>query len=96
MKPMLAYRWEPQDHPAGWWMSEKFDGVRAVWDGWKLVSRSGRTFAAPLWFRKTVPKGVALDGELWFSSGEMMVRGEMTPGSTMAPGGKRGLLPQQL
>ena len=28
---MLAEKWEPEIDPTGWWMSEKLDGVRAVW-----------------------------------------------------------------
>jgi len=33
-----------------YWISEKLDGVRARWDGTKLISRGGHTFAAPDWF----------------------------------------------
>ncbi|NCB20294.1 MAG: DNA ligase, partial [Bacteroidia bacterium] len=32
---------------SGWLMSEKMDGVRAYWDGEKLISRGGTIFAAP-------------------------------------------------
>ena len=45
-------------------MSEKLDGVRAYWDGKKLISRSGRVFATPSFFIKEFPKH-KLDGELW-------------------------------
>lgn len=44
--------------------SEKYDGVRAVWDGESLVSRTGKAFAAPPWFLEGMPN-VKLDGELW-------------------------------
>jgi len=47
-----------------WYMSEKLDGVRAYWDGEKLVSRKGLIFNAPLFFTKDFPK-TELDGELW-------------------------------
>ena len=47
-----------------WYMSEKLDGVRAYWDGKKLLSRSGRVFAVPSFFIKNFPKH-KLDGELW-------------------------------
>ena len=47
-------------------MSEKLDGVRAFWDGEKLISRSGNVFAAPAFFTKDFPKH-QLDGELWTS-----------------------------
>ncbi len=45
-------------------MSEKLDGVRAYWDGEKLISRSGKVFATPNFFIKDFPK-YELDGELW-------------------------------
>ena len=45
-------------------MSEKLDGVRAYWDGEKLISRSGKVFSAPAFFTKNFPK-YELDGELW-------------------------------
>lgn len=49
-------------------VSEKYDGVRAVWDGNKLHTRSGRVIAAPTWFTKNLPK-TPLDGELWLGRG---------------------------
>lgn len=45
-------------------VSEKFDGVRAVWDGTTLHTRTGRVIAAPAWFTKGLPT-TPLDGELW-------------------------------
>lgn len=48
----------------GWLMSEKLDGVRAMWDGEKFLSRSGKVFNAPDWFKETLPN-VRLDGELF-------------------------------
>ena len=68
MKPMLAKKHDGQD-PMGWWMSEKLDGVRAIWDGEKLLSRSGKTFCAPGWFINDLPKDIVLDGELWEGRG---------------------------
>ena len=50
-------------------MSEKLDGVRAFWDGEKLVSRSGNIFPAPKFFIKDFPK-TELDGELWSKRGD--------------------------
>jgi DNA ligase-1 len=49
-------------------VSEKFDGVRAQWDGKVLRFRSGRTVAAPAWFLEKLPPE-ALDGELWIARG---------------------------
>lgn len=45
-------------------MSEKLDGVRAYWDGKRLISRSGKAFVVPSWFIKDFPP-FAIDGELW-------------------------------
>ena len=51
-------------------MSEKLDGVRAMWDGkGKLISRNGKPFKAPLEFTSCLPRGVILDGELWMDRG---------------------------
>ena len=35
MKPMLAKKYEAQP-VKGWWLSEKLDGIRAIWDGTQL------------------------------------------------------------
>lgn len=64
----LAMAWPPGRSPQGFWVSEKFDGVRAVWDGQVLRFRSGRLIAAPAWFLSALPR-VALDGELWMGRG---------------------------
>jgi DNA ligase-1 len=47
-----------------WVMSEKLDGIRAYWDGEKLLTRSGKVIHAPKWFTKDYPS-FELDGELW-------------------------------
>lgn len=51
-----------------YWVSEKFDGVRARWDGARLISRGGNAFAAPAWFTAGFPP-TPLDGELWAGRG---------------------------
>jgi DNA ligase 1 len=51
--------------PNGWFLSEKFDGYRCIWDGEKFYSRLGNEFKTPDWFRAFLPPGVALDGELF-------------------------------
>lgn len=45
-------------------VSEKFDGVRAIWTGDKFVTRKGNAINAPSWFTEALPQ-VWLDGELW-------------------------------
>jgi len=66
---MLPKVWQLGHNPAGFLISEKFDGVRAFWDGQKLRFRSGRPIAAPDWFTAALPK-TALDGELWLARGQ--------------------------
>ncbi len=61
---LLAERWDNSQDLAGWWLSEKLDGVRAYWDGKVLISRLGNRFHAPDWFLKDLPE-TPLDGELW-------------------------------
>ncbi|CAN5604585.1 hypothetical protein BH09MYX1_BH09MYX1_24750 [soil metagenome] len=61
---LLAHRWENDIALAGWWMSEKLDGVRAYWDGTQFLSRLGNKFHAPAWFTDGLPNH-PLDGELW-------------------------------
>ena len=54
---------------SGWVMSEKLDGIRAYWDGEKLLSRNGVLIHAPEWFTKEYPP-FAIDGELWSKRGD--------------------------
>lgn len=52
--------------PTGWWLSEKYDGIRAYWDGnGKLYFRTGKEIHAPRTFLRLLPVGLPLDGELW-------------------------------
>ncbi|MCG8394770.1 MAG: DNA ligase [Pseudomonadales bacterium] len=52
----------------GYWVSEKLDGVRAYWDGQRLLSRGGHVIAAPAWFIRGFP-AQPMDGELWMGRG---------------------------
>jgi DNA ligase 1 len=61
---LLAEKWDNAQDLAGWWLSEKLDGVRAYWDGKSLISRLGNRFHAPDWFLEGLPD-IPLDGELW-------------------------------
>jgi len=47
-------------------VSEKYDGVRAIWNGKVLRFRSGRVVNAPTWFIAKLPPH-KLDGELWLA-----------------------------
>jgi len=63
---LLAQTWANDADLAGWWMSEKLDGVRAYWDGKQFLSRQGNLYHAPDWFAEQLPP-VPLDGELWLA-----------------------------
>ncbi|HEX4666042.1 MAG TPA: DNA ligase [Chthoniobacterales bacterium] len=67
---LLAKVWDPSIDPTGWWMSEKYDGLRSYWDGHQLWSRKGNQIHAPDYFLAELPAGVALDGELWIGCGK--------------------------
>lgn len=65
---LLANVLGPQIDPTNYLVSEKFDGVRALWDGKELRFRSGRKVEAPRWFLEKLPP-TPLDGELWLGRG---------------------------
>lgn len=66
--PALANHYHPGLNLAEYWVSEKYDGVRALWDGQRLISRQGIPIAAPAWFTANWP-AEAMDGELWAGRG---------------------------
>jgi DNA ligase 1 len=51
-----------------WWVSEKYDGIRAIWDGKNLLTRHGKRLNPPAWFTAGLPAR-RLDGELWMGRG---------------------------
>lgn len=53
---------------ARYWVSEKYDGVRAYWNGAQLLTRAGNVIHAPAWFIQGWP-ATPLDGELWAGRG---------------------------
>lgn len=65
---LLAEVYRNQVDVAQYLVSEKLDGVRAIWDGQTLTFRSGKTINAPRWFVDGLPKR-SLDGELWLGRG---------------------------
>jgi DNA ligase 1 len=66
---MLANTYRPGIDLTAYWVSEKYDGVRAYWDGTTLRTRGGEHIFAPDWFVRGLPK-IALDGELWAGRGK--------------------------
>jgi DNA ligase-1 len=65
---LLAERYHEGIDVSRYWVSEKLDGVRAVWDGKALRFRSGNPVPAPQWFVAALP-AQPLDGELWLARG---------------------------
>ena len=67
-KVMLAKKYvDGKTNPVGWYMSHKIDGIRATWDGSKLLTRGGNEIFAPSWFLESLPEDFTLDGELVFA-----------------------------
>ncbi len=66
---LLASVLPDQIDVAQYWVSEKLDGVRAIWNGKELRFHSGGLIAAPVWFTANFP-AQPLDGELWLARGE--------------------------
>ena len=64
----LAKTFDPSVDLNDYLVSEKLDGVRALWTGEKLISRSGREFDVPKAWSSQLPK-IPLDGELWMGRG---------------------------
>ena len=65
---LLANSYHPGIDLDRYWVSEKLDGVRARWDGERLISRGGRPIQVPAWFLAGFPR-TPLDGELWMGRG---------------------------
>jgi len=63
---IMAVDYNPKQKLNNWVMSEKYDGMRAYWNGHELLSRNGHKINAPNWFVKSFPD-FELDGELWLA-----------------------------
>lgn len=66
---LLAQQYKSGINVNEYLISEKYDGVRAMWDGKQLYTRQGNIINAPAWFTKDLPK-MPLDGELWLARGQ--------------------------
>ncbi|WP_102521490.1 DNA ligase [Vibrio tapetis] len=51
-----------------YWVSEKLDGIRAIWDGSQLYTKNGNIIQAPRWFTSGLPN-MRIEGELWAGRG---------------------------
>lgn len=70
ISPMLADKYDGSQSIDNWYVSEKLDGIRAVWNGSCLYSRNGNIFHPPKFFTETFPDDILLDGELFLERGE--------------------------
>ena len=61
---LLAEVYRPGKAVSAYLVSEKYDGVRAYWDGRRFYTRAGNPIPTPGWFIEKFPLK-PLDGELW-------------------------------
>lgn len=66
---LLAHRYQQGMALDGYWVSEKYDGIRGYWDGQQLRTRQGHPIAAPAWFTAGWPT-TTIEGELWVGRGQ--------------------------
>ncbi|CAH0535668.1 DNA ligase [Vibrio stylophorae] len=66
---MLASDYRASIEANQYYASEKYDGIRAFWNGQSLITRSGKTLNPPAWFVLGFPE-MPLDGELWMGRGQ--------------------------
>ncbi|CCN73744.1 DNA ligase [Vibrio nigripulchritudo] len=69
---LLANEYKSEVNLDEYWVSEKLDGIRVVWDGETLYSRKGTKIHAPVWFIENLPP-VMMEGELWAGRGKFHV-----------------------
>eukprot|EP01114_Cavostelium_apophysatum_P014945 TRINITY_DN3988_c0_g1_i1.p1 TRINITY_DN3988_c0_g1~~TRINITY_DN3988_c0_g1_i1.p1 ORF type:complete len:821 (-),score=192.21 TRINITY_DN3988_c0_g1_i1:289-2751(-) len=65
VRAISVRRWDRDDDPTGWWISEKLDGVRVLWNGSKLILRqTSAELDVPQFFTADLPN-IVLEGDLW-------------------------------
>jgi len=68
-KLMTATSWDFDTmEPTGWYMNEKYDGMRLYWNGSDFFTRQGKKVNVPDFIQSQMP-GFSLDGELWTQYG---------------------------
>lgn len=72
MPVTLAKNYNTDIDISNYWVSEKLDGIRAIWNGEKLLTRSGVEIKAPSWFTEPLPD-YPLEGELWAGRGNFHI-----------------------
>jgi len=69
---VLAVSYSSGIDTSEYWKSEKLDGIRAIWDGNRLITRNGKQIKAPNWFTDGLPD-YPLEGELWAGRGNFHI-----------------------
>ncbi len=62
--------YEPSSRDQGWWISEKYDGIRARWMNSRFISRNSKPLVVPEFISSTFPC-LGMDGEMWFGYGRL-------------------------
>jgi DNA ligase-1 len=63
---MTATEWNNESmEPTGWFMTEKYDGMRLFWNGSEFYSRQGEKVNVPDSISRQFPPSISLDCELW-------------------------------
>lgn len=71
IKPMLAHFYKPEKFTPFCWVQPKLDGIRALYQNGKFVSRTGKVWGGEILkhisdeLKQCIPKGMVLDGELY-------------------------------
>jgi len=58
------------ENPTGWYLSEKLDGVRCIWDGFDMYSTTDEIYDIPSYFIENLPKS-PLDGVFYRGKGRL-------------------------
>jgi DNA ligase-1 len=65
MHPICTLAKKYKNHPVhNYLVAEKYNGIRAVWNGKNFISRQNKKIGVPGWFKKGMPQA-ELDGELF-------------------------------
>jgi len=67
-EPMLAHHYNAKKHKGAYYVSEKLDGIRAIFYKGRLYTRNHKLINAPQWFLDKIPAGT-YDGELYGGPG---------------------------
>lgn len=80
----LAKTYQGHEPLSDYYVSEKYDGVRAFWDGQYFFTRGGNKIVTPSWFTVGFPL-MPLDGELWLGYGQFEAISGLVRGHTAQP-----------